>query len=127
MYKLIGINSESETCEKCGKSNLKRVMLLVPVDGDGNVAGDVMHVGMDCGATMLGWSDRKTRKEIELRSDFEKFVAKLQGFAADVKNTRQAIIDWVFSRYAHYVATATQSTLVVFDMTGGVKSEVVVW
>jgi hypothetical protein len=55
-YKLKGINGDSDTCELCGKTNLKKVMWLAELDPDGNELGFVFAVGTTCGAKKLGLS-----------------------------------------------------------------------
>jgi hypothetical protein len=54
MYTLKAINSDSDTCETCGKSGLKRVMWLEVMDEDGNSTGTVIPMGTCCGAKALG-------------------------------------------------------------------------
>ena len=54
-YILKGINSDTETCSKCGKTGLKRVMWLERTDADGNGTGDIDAYGTTCGAKALGF------------------------------------------------------------------------
>lgn len=71
-FKLIGTNDEADTCCCCGKSGLKRVVWLVPLDVDGNPEGEAEHYGTSCAARMLGWShatSAKAKKAIEVLAD----------------------------------------------------------
>ena len=54
-YKLLGINNDTETCDACGKTGLKRVMWLERLDSDGNGTGDIKAYGTTCGARTLGF------------------------------------------------------------------------
>ena len=53
-YTLKGTNDESHVCEQCGKTNLKKVMVLDINDGEGNETGNVIAMGTTCGAKALG-------------------------------------------------------------------------
>lgn len=48
MYKLLGITDETTTCECCGKTNLKSVVVLQMVDG-----GEIVRYGSQCAAKAL--------------------------------------------------------------------------
>jgi hypothetical protein len=52
-YRLLGTNDDTDTCEVCGKPELRRVMALQPLDDDGTPDGDVIYAGTTCGARML--------------------------------------------------------------------------
>lgn len=54
-FTLKGINNDVETCEKCGKTGLKRVMWLEVLDEEGNGTGSVIPMGTCCGAKALGF------------------------------------------------------------------------
>ncbi len=55
-YTLKGINSDSETCQICGKTGLKKVMWLDRLDPEGNETGIVIATGTTCGAKALGFN-----------------------------------------------------------------------
>ena len=64
-YTLKGINSDTETCEKCGKTGLKRVMWLEVLDEEGNGTGSVIPMGTCCGAKSLGFKGQfKTVEQV---------------------------------------------------------------
>ncbi|WP_338704383.1 hypothetical protein V2W30_41405 (plasmid) [Streptomyces sp. Q6] len=51
-----GVVDDTDTCECCGRTNLKRVVALMPLDADGNEEGDVSYYGTSCAATALRWT-----------------------------------------------------------------------
>lgn len=61
-YKLRGINADHDTCEICGKTNLKKVMWLVELDPDGGELGQPFAAGTTCGAKLLGLRQRNEAK-----------------------------------------------------------------
>lgn len=64
-FKIVGINSEVETCECCGKTGLKRVVWLDQLDADGNLTGDVVAYGVNCAARVLGYNQKNTKAQNE--------------------------------------------------------------
>lgn len=56
MIKVLGINSDTTTCDCCGKKNLKRVVTLLMEDGR------VLNYGTDCAAKALLANGVKTSK-----------------------------------------------------------------
>jgi hypothetical protein len=59
-YIIKGINDETSTCERCGKTNLKKVVWVAKVvDG---VEGDPIAVGTTCAARLLRGRDGKVTK-----------------------------------------------------------------
>lgn len=47
-FKMVGITDERDTCELCGKTNLKRCVVLQDTD-----AGGIVYYGTDCAARVL--------------------------------------------------------------------------
>ena len=65
MNTLLGINSDKDFCECCGKTNLSRVMWI---EQEGNVS----HYGTTCGAKILNQSESKAvKKAVKLIDKFE--------------------------------------------------------
>lgn len=52
-YKVMGINDDVNYCGCCGKTGLKRVVWIAPLDADGNVAGEASPYGTTCAAYTL--------------------------------------------------------------------------
>ncbi len=75
-YRLLGINDDTDTCDVCGKIELRRVMAIEPLDADGNSDGDVIYAGSTCGARMLSRTlgRRVTAKRV---TDAAESVARL--------------------------------------------------
>ncbi len=125
-YKLKGINDETDTCEACGKTNLKRVAWLVVLDNEGNECGDAFAVGMDCAGRMLSWG-RKTRQNIEIANDFDKLVAKAK--LATERHGKAAVIDWLrrlhWNRFGN--TEPTEQTLTLYAKIEGVNISAVIW
>jgi hypothetical protein len=48
-FKVKGIDRDFDTCECCGKTNLKKTVVLARLDLDGNEM-DVVRYGVDCAA-----------------------------------------------------------------------------
>lgn len=66
-FKVYGVNDDTDTCEVCGKTNLKKVVWLMPLDEEGNeLAATPMPVGVDCAGRMLGWSFSRRKAESKL-------------------------------------------------------------
>lgn len=64
-YRLLGVNSDHDTCTACGRTGLKRVAWLVALDADGNEDGDAAAFGTDCaGKVLLGAKSRKNTEAI---------------------------------------------------------------
>lgn len=65
-YRLMGISDDTDTCDVCGKIELRRVMMIVPLDSDGNADGDAIYAGSTCGARMISKSSgrRVTAKRL---------------------------------------------------------------
>lgn len=57
-FKILGINDDQDTCQKCGKTHLKRVVWMVELTEDGEWAGDPIHVGTSCAAHLM-FGDKK--------------------------------------------------------------------
>ena len=51
--KVLGVNDDTDTCECCGRTGLKRVVWLERLDTDGNGASGPFAAGVDCAARLL--------------------------------------------------------------------------
>lgn len=52
IFEFVGITDDVTACDLCGRSNLKRTVILRMGDGGGEV-----HYGSDCAARALGWGE----------------------------------------------------------------------
>lgn len=60
-WKVLGTNSDHDTCGCCGRTNLKRVVWMARVDVDGSV-GAPEAVGTSCAATLLRCSASRVER-----------------------------------------------------------------
>lgn len=74
-YRLMGCNDDFDACGCCGKTGLKRVMMLAPLDPDGGIDGEVEPYGTSCAARLLGYTwgkdpkeQRRTKKLVETQA-----------------------------------------------------------
>lgn len=51
-YRVHGITDETDTCEVCGKTELRRVVMLAALDADGNTEA-IIYAGTTCAARKL--------------------------------------------------------------------------
>lgn len=52
-FKVLGVNDDTDNCECCGRTGLKRVVWLERLDFDGNGDGGPFAAGVDCAARLL--------------------------------------------------------------------------
>lgn len=65
-FKIIGITDETTVCECCGKSNLKKVVVMENID-----TGEIVRYGVDCAARARGNGNKFNTKEAKKAIDFE--------------------------------------------------------
>jgi hypothetical protein len=86
-YEVKGSTDDITACEHCGRRNLKKTVILAPLDADGTPTGDVIHMGVGCAATATG------RKATHIRDA-----------AAAVDHTRQVTRDWAVRSHPLFAA-----------------------
>lgn len=52
-YRWLGVTDESTECEKCGKTELRSTVLLLPLDEEGNPEAEPVYFGSTCAARAL--------------------------------------------------------------------------
>lgn len=62
-YRLLGVDDEVTTCEHCGKSGLKRTVVLSQLDADGNEVA-VVRFGCDCATRAMRGRVSVTPREV---------------------------------------------------------------
>lgn len=62
-FRAVGVTDDVTTCECCGKQNLKRTVMLVALDADGNAHGEPTHYGVNCAGRALSIRGGKARVE----------------------------------------------------------------
>lgn len=63
-YKLFGITEDRDTCHHCGRTDLRRVVVLAETDADGN-AIRTLDMGTTCAANALRYRGTNARLEAE--------------------------------------------------------------
>ena len=105
-FRLVGINDDAHTCSCCGRSDLKRVLWLLPLDQDGNADGEAIPYGTSCGAKALGWA-YPTRSATKRKIEGDAYVAMV----TLVNDTMSALIKRYLTRgtgrYACYLMPPT--------------------
>lgn len=56
-YRVKGTTDDTTTCEQCGRTNLRKTVILAELDADGNEEG-VSYLGTDCAARKTGTRQR---------------------------------------------------------------------
>lgn len=59
-YRVHGITDETDTCEVCGKIDLRRVVMLAVLDADGNTE-EIIYAGTTCAARKLAQRGTRVR------------------------------------------------------------------
>ena len=60
LMKVLGTTDEVTTCELCGRSDLKKTVILQDSDGE------IVHYGADCAARAAGWTEAEVTKAVRL-------------------------------------------------------------
>ena len=60
-YQIKGINSDTETCEICERTDLKKVVWIVEIDEDGNETSSPVAHGTNCASRKLGFNGKNTK------------------------------------------------------------------
>jgi len=118
-YKILGTTADVDTCERCGRTNLKRTVALESIDG-----GRVFHVGTVCGSRLAKLKAKDFRREVKAvesaqarnkriadnrahraaMASWESFLAETTGIT-DVVNAIDALGGFVKARAAYRLAT----------------------
>lgn len=70
MMKIIAITDETSTCECCGKTNLKKVIVMQTEDGS------IVRYGTDCAAKAQGKKSAAVKVEVETAELAQRMLAK---------------------------------------------------
>jgi len=96
-YTFIGTTDDQTTCDLCGKSNLKRTVVLKTDEGD------IVHYGVDCAAMALRKTGAKTTSRIV--SHQADAVAYAQRLIAKGAYTLEQVATAVWNRYGYLTDT----------------------
>lgn len=87
--KILAINDEQTVCDCCGKTNLKRTVVLELENGE------IVRYGTDCAAKMF----KGQKAQFKSNSDVYTFVQKWLGF--DSRYTPEATANCVWNRFGY--------------------------
>lgn len=63
-YLVKGTTEDITDCDRCGRTNLKKTVIVATLDADGN-EDDLIHVGTDCAATLVKLTEHEVRTEAD--------------------------------------------------------------
>jgi hypothetical protein len=83
-YRVHGTTNDTDMCEHCGKEELRRVVMLMVLDADGN-GTEVIHVGTTCASRLLAKRGVHTTaaKVRDAAAAAERVMAQAREFAAE--------------------------------------------
>lgn len=97
-YRVEGTTEDMTDCMCCGRSDLKKTVILVPLDADGGDDGEPVFFGVSCGAKAARW----TVKEITQRiTAAEKAAAAKRARAEEERRTAEhaAYCAWLTAKF----------------------------
>jgi len=96
-WRVKGVVTDTDTCEHCGRTGLKRVVAMVPLDADGNEHGDAAYFGTGCA---IGYIKRGT-----IRGKVTRDAVWTAALTADYERAQR--IRWaaeILAKYEHAVS-----------------------
>jgi hypothetical protein len=110
-FKILGINDEVTTCECCGKTNLKKTVVL-SMNGEGEV-----HYGVNCAASALRGSKKSgDRKAVETEAAAVSLARKW----LNAGHTPEVVAKGIWNRFGF--RTGVKDGEVLIDNFGRVKA-----
>lgn len=118
LYTLVGITDERTDCDCCGRSGLKRTMVLKPTAGTSadDISSDFVFFGVNCGAKALAWAEgdkpaekmsaAKLLKQAEAaerarrRAEFEAAI-QAHPINAEIDALHAAFVEFSFKAVSH--------------------------
>lgn len=61
-----GITTDVNTCEFCGRTHLRKAVILAALDAEGNATGEIAHAGTTCAARRLNVTAYRVTKSATL-------------------------------------------------------------
>lgn len=96
IFRIMGTTDDFLTCDCCGRTDLKRTMIMAVCDAEGCPTGQVMHFGTSCGARHAGISALELEK-LAKAADERK--------ASEAAAARQRELDSEADRFIAFVST----------------------
>ena len=91
-YKVLGTNGDHDTCGRCGKTGLQRVVWLQAIDADGCDVGDAEPVGCNCAAKLMGRTSTQISRSAE---QADRDAAKAARETVHPVGSDRSVVDWV--------------------------------
>jgi len=88
LFKILGTDDSVNTCDCCGKSNLKSTVIV-------DVDGEILHYGSTCATRHTGLNDREIKTAIKTHSD---------GIVAQAKKEFETTVEYFDEQNAIYTA-----------------------
>jgi hypothetical protein len=83
-FRVLGTSDDYTECQLCGRSDLKSTIALAPLDADGNVCGETVYYGSDCGARAAGWTESTITRAARVADEATAVeAARVRRLAAD--------------------------------------------
>ena len=92
-YQIKGINSDTDTCECCGKTGLKKVVWIVELDQDNNETALPMAYGTTCAAKKLSLNTTGGSKATTERAINDLMIEQKNQARADYLSNDCIIVD----------------------------------
>ena len=103
-FKVMGTNSDHDTCNHCGRTGLKRVVWLQAVDSDGNDIGDVEPIGTSCAATLMR---RTTTQVTRLAEQADRDAAEAERRKVHEIGDERSVCNWAVEAIGNNGGTIT--------------------
>lgn len=102
VFRVLGTSDEHETCELCGRTELKRTVALECVD-----TGEVVYYGTDCAARAAGWTERELSTRVRA-AEQERAAREAAERQAAWEAERAAYREWLGAEAGESVTAANE-------------------
>lgn len=81
VYTTKGTTDDVLECGLCGRTDLKKTVIMVELDDDGNEFGRPLYFGTECAANASGWTAKEVRTQARTADHEAKEAARKQHWA----------------------------------------------
>lgn len=71
--KIVGTTSDHNECERCGRKDLAKTIVVETLDAQGNGTGELHYYGSDCISKIMGKSEKHIETKV-MEADYQKFL-----------------------------------------------------
>jgi hypothetical protein len=107
-YRVLGTTTDVTECDLCGRTELRGTIILLPLDVDGNAAGDAVHYGSECGARAAGWTAKQMTTNVRTAASIA-LAAERKAKQADADAAQSAWERWIFAQTGKDLAAGMQA------------------